>query len=69
VNQVFQTAYQQLSPAKAGDALLQNRQALAWAKAFVWANSNGVRECTPDNSSAAPVTHDDLLDETADAAS
>ena len=44
VNHVFQTAYQQVSPAKAGDTLLQNQQALAWAKAFVWATSNGVRE-------------------------
>ena len=68
MNQVFQTAYQQLSPAKAGDTLLQNQQALAWAKAFVWANSNGVRECAPDNGLPVTATHGDLLDEMADAA-
>jgi hypothetical protein len=59
---------QQSSPAKAGDTLLQNRQPLAWAKAFVWATSNGVRECAPDNGFRVPVTHADLLDEMADAA-
>lgn len=68
MNHVFQTAYQQSSPAKAGDPLLQSQQALAWAKAFVWANSNGVRECAPDNGLTVPVTHSDLLDERADAA-
>jgi hypothetical protein len=59
---------QQSSPAKAGDSLLQSRQPQAWAKAFVWATSNGVRECAPDNGLRAPVTHADLLDEMADAA-
>ena len=68
MNHVFQTAYQQLSPANAGDALLQSQQALAWAKAFVRATSNGVRECASDNGLTVPVTHGDLLDEMADAA-
>jgi hypothetical protein len=68
VNHVFQTAYQHLSPAKAGDTHLQSQQALAWAKAFVWATSNGVRECTPDSGPRVPETHGDFLDEMADAA-
>jgi hypothetical protein len=67
VNRVFQTAYQKPSPAKAGDTLLQGRQALAWAKAFVWATSNGMRECAPDNGFRMPVTHSDRLGEMADA--
>jgi hypothetical protein len=67
VNHVFQTAYQQVSPAKAGDTLLQNQQALAWAKAFVWATSNGVRESGPNNDVRVPVPQNDLPDEMADA--
>jgi hypothetical protein len=42
------TMSRQASPAKAGDALLQMPKAQALAKAFVWATSNGVRECAPD---------------------
>ena len=38
----------QSSPAKAGDPLVQKPQSLAWARAFVLATSNGVRECAPD---------------------
>jgi len=59
---------QQSSPAKAGDSLLHSRQPLAWAKALVWATSNGVRESAPNNGFRAPVTHADLLDEMIDAA-
>lgn len=67
VNRAFQTINQQPSPAKAGDSLLQSRQPLAWAKAFVWATSNGVRECPPDNGRLVPVINIDLLDEISDA--
>lgn len=35
------------SPAKAGDALVQKPQALAWARALMLATSNGMRECAP----------------------
>jgi hypothetical protein len=68
VNRAFQPAYQQSSPAKAGDPLLQGQQALARAKAFVWATSNGVRECAPNNAPRVPAPQSDLLDEMADAA-
>ena len=67
MNQVFQAMRHQPSPAKAGDPLFQNRQALARAKAFVWATSSGVRESAPDGL-LTPVTNGDLLDEMADAA-
>ena len=68
MNHVFQTLHQPSSPAKAGDPLLQSQQALAWAKAFVWATSNGVRECAPNSGLRVPVPQSDLLDEIADAA-
>jgi hypothetical protein len=68
VDQVFQTIRQQPSPAKAGDPLFQNQQALARAKAFVWATSNGARECAPDDRLRMLVTNSNLLDEMADAA-
>jgi hypothetical protein len=68
VNQVFQTIRQQPSPAKAGDPLFQSQPALALAKAFVWATSNGVRECAPNDRLRMLATNGDLLDEMADAA-
>jgi len=68
VNQVLQTMRQQPSPAKAGDPLFQNQQARARAKAFVWATSNGVRECVPNERLRMPVTNGDLPDEMADTA-
>ena len=67
MNQVFQTMRHQPSPATAGDPLFQNQQALARAKAFVWATSNGVRESAPDDGLRMLVTNGDLLDEMADA--
>jgi hypothetical protein len=66
VSHAFQTAYQQSSPAKAGDPLLHGQQALARAKAFVWATSNGARERAPNDDVRVPVTQSDLLDEMAD---
>jgi len=59
MNHMDPTLFQQLSPAKAGDPLLQRQQALAWAKALVWATSNGAREC-------APAVHDDAVGEMVD---
>lgn len=68
MNRAFQTIHQQPSPAKAGDPLLQSRPPLAWAKAFVWATSNGMRECGPDDDFGLPATRVDLRDEIADTA-
>jgi len=67
VSHAFQSAHQQSSPAKAGDPLLQSRQPQAWAKAFVWATSNGMREFAPYNELRLPVSHADLFDEMSDA--
>jgi len=51
VNHMDPTLFQQ--------PLLQRQQALAWAKALVWATSNGAREC-------APAVHDDAVGEMVD---
>ena len=40
---------------------------MAWAKAFVWANSNGMRECDPDLGLNFSVNHSDPFDEMPDA--
>jgi hypothetical protein len=66
MNHMDPTLYQQSSPAKAGDPLLQRQQALAWAKALVLATSNGVRECEPDNNLRTPAIYDDPVGEMAE---
>jgi hypothetical protein len=48
---------------------LQSREPQAWAKAFVRATSNGMRECAPDTDLCFPVSHAYLLDEMSDATS
>jgi hypothetical protein len=67
MNHMDSTPYQQSSPAKAGDPILQRQQALAWAKALVLATSNGVRECAPDNKLRTPAIHNDPVGEMAEA--
>jgi len=67
MNHMDPTLHRQSSPAKAGDPLLQRQQALTWAKALVWASSNGVRECAPDSKLRMPAIHDDPVGEMVEA--
>ena len=66
MNHMDLTLFQQSSPAKAGDPLLRRQQAQAWAKALVWATSNGARECVPDDRPGAPAVHYDPVGEMMD---